>query len=113
MIFGAETIFVSPRDYPADRRKSRVPEVPESLPSVRPIGLVGMFAPVAVAAKSTRNAEAVLEAVVKGAPVRPRFRITGPCECKTPEPEKLVEEVLLIPLMPHCTPRPRAKALLA
>src|SRR2546430_5704471 len=74
MIFGADTIFVSPRDSPADRRKSRVPEVPKNLPTVRPIALVGMFAPVAVAAKLTRNVDAAAESVPKAAPVRPRFR---------------------------------------
>src|SRR5205823_7626097 len=113
MIFGADTIFVSPRDSPADRRRSRVPELPKNLPTVRPIALVGMFAPVAVAARSTRKLDDVVESVLKAPPPRPRFRITGPCECSAPVPAKLVGDVLLIELMPHCTPRPRAKALLA
>src|SRR5205823_14700521 len=104
MILGADTIFVSPRDSPADRRMSRVPEVPKNLPTVRPKALVGMFAPVAVAARSTRKFDEPTGSVVNAAPVRPRFRITGPCECKAPLPEKLVGEVLLIELMPHCTP---------
>ena len=53
---------------------------------VKPMALVGMLAPLAVAARFTRNADAVVGSVLNGAPARPALTMMGPCECNAPVP---------------------------